>query len=211
MELSRELSAPSIHHLESLHQVTLTVTTTEFRFIEASPVASPVNFTWSANGNVSVSLYSVLNNTFYPVLLHEPVGGSGSGTIGVDGLFQGITLTGSRTFGLDPSFFVGDHALNPWSPFAPDISVSESDAGMWYGGDMLFSSGQPSDVQQHLGCGPSNNFPQEWCDQTDYILTYYYTPLPSVPEPATWATMLLGFGALGAHRRWERRRTRSAA
>lgn len=29
----------------------------------------------------------------------------------------------------------------------------------------------------------------------------------SVPEPATWAMMLIGFGAIGASMRWKRRRT----
>lgn len=34
--------------------------------------------------------------------------------------------------------------------------------------------------------------------QADYTLTYYYGPFgSSVPEPATWAMMLLGFGAIG--------------
>lgn len=37
-----------------------------------------------------------------------------------------------------------------------------------------------------------------------------YTP-PAVPEPATWAMMLLGFGAIGASMRYRRRRTIAVA
>ncbi|EQA98614.1 hypothetical protein L288_20395 [Sphingobium quisquiliarum P25] len=41
----------------------------------------------------------------------------------------------------------------------------------------------------------------------NYTLTYNYTaaPLPAVPEPATWAMMLLGFGMIGFAARQRRR------
>ena len=182
-----------------LHHVTLTVTTTEFRWLEASPAASPVDFTWSVNGNVSVGIYSVLTNAYYPTL-YEPVSTSGSGTIGANGLQLPINVTGSQTFDLDPSFFIGDHALNPGGWYYPDIFISEVDPAMWYGGDITLTSNGPTDLHQVLGCGLDNTSPQEWCDHTDYILTYAYTPVPnrsSVPEPSTWATMLFGFGIIG--------------
>jgi hypothetical protein len=35
--------------------------------------------------------------------------------------------------------------------------------------------------------------------------------IQAVPEPATWALMLVGFGAIGASMRWRRRRTVPAA
>jgi hypothetical protein len=51
------------------------------------------------------------------------------------------------------------------------------------------------------GCGGGDwGFSDAFCGSTSYTLTYNYTPHAvgaAVPEPGTWAMMLLGFGAIG--------------
>ena len=52
---------------------------------------------------------------------------------------------------------------------------------------------------------PTNNV---WRAETLFLT---YTDAPSVPEPATWALMLVGFGGLGVRLRWLRRKQSLAA
>lgn len=59
------------------------------------------------------------------------------------------------------------------------------------------------------GCGGGDwGFSDAYCGRTRYTLTYNYTPHAvgaAVPEPGTWAMMLLGFGAIGFSMRRSRR------
>ena len=61
-----------------------------------------------------------------------------------------------------------------------------------------------------LAVGPSPNGGYSFLP-TGVALTIDFTPLASVPEPATWATMLIGLLGLGAAMRWRRSRQRAAA
>jgi hypothetical protein len=47
-----------------------------------------------------------------------------------------------------------------------------------------------------------------FCSDARLTLTYDYTPSSAVPEPATWAFMIVGFGAVGAAMRSARRKTK---
>jgi hypothetical protein len=85
------------------------------------------------------------------------------------------------------------------------------------GVDALADTGLPgglsSNVVRITEVGPEGNngaFYTPTANQPGYIsgyaVTYHFiSDATSVPEPATWATMLLGFGAVGASMRWRRR------
>jgi hypothetical protein len=50
-----------------------------------------------------------------------------------------------------------------------------------------------------IGCGGT-------CIQQNATYTLIYTYIPAVPEPAAWAMMLVGLGAVGTSIRYRRRR-----
>jgi hypothetical protein len=106
-----------------------------------------------------------------------------SGTRNISGfglIFTDLTATGSATFVLDQSLFssfidTADHCGNfgqtgvcAFSGFTTLAPDSTPTNTFWRGTDAI--------------------------SQATYTLRYVYTP---VPEPASWALMLLGFGAIG--------------
>lgn len=102
-----------------------------------------------------------------------------------------FVATGSTTLELDPALFGGfiDQVNNcgvrsgicvrgPGILGIPDISSENLSFIPWHGGDAFSSA-------------------------ATYTLTYIYTPF-GVPEPTTWAMMLVGFAMIGAGVRYRR-------
>lgn len=109
------------------------------------------------------------------------------------GFFDTDPLRGAGTFDLNPDLFTSGHILlngrDPGFNSEAGDTVFSGPAGMTFqslGGSCYVFDGVPSFEQADDLCG--------W---VSHKLTYDYTPAGAVPEPATWAMMILGFGVIG--------------
>ena len=117
--------------------------------------------------------------------------------------FFGVEALGSGSLSLDPADFLSDRLFfNGYDP-----------AYLGLADDTIFTVGSGYSLFQLAGACPSFDGPrpesEDYCGSTSYTLTYDYTP--AVPEPGTWAMMLLGFAAVGASLRRTRRKVFAAA
>lgn len=137
---------------------------------------------------------------------------TGSGTTVVDlasvdsGIafgFLGIEAIGSGSLLLDPADFLSGRLF--FNGFDPGY--------LGLANDTEFTLGSGVGLVQLAGACPDFNGPrpesEDYCGNTSYTLTYDYTP--AVPEPGTWAMMLLGFAAVGLSLRRARRQEPVAA
>lgn len=114
---------------------------------------------------------------------------------GVPGVFNGPGVAGNNGLGVGP-IFVGD--LNFYTGPAGGGFGVNNPADMDFGlfsleGDQLFSGTIENPTFTPGTYTFTNDF---YYGAVNATLTI--TALPGVPEPATWAMMLLGFGAIGA-------------
>jgi hypothetical protein len=183
--------------LGSLNKVTLSTSVYKSRvWIARLDNAVGQNFAidWTVAGKwtmaapgTTVAIDLVGAGTSDVTLVQGPVAGSAYG------FFATGPLNGTGTFDLDPTLFTTGHILlNGRDPGfqsnAGDTSFA-GPAGMTFqnlGGSCYVFNGAPTSEQADDLCG--------WVSHT---LTYDYTPANAVPEPATWLTMILGFGAIG--------------
>lgn len=119
-----------------------------------------------------------------------------NGIIGGNGLF---TASGSGTFLIDPSVF--------------GTFIAPANCGALIG---LCVTGAPNGGSDYL-TGIFHNVVNANVSVTDaairanFSLTYTYSPFNAVPEPASWAMMLVGFGAIGFQARRNKFATPSTA
>lgn len=157
---------------------------------------------WSINGLYTLWGWSTSGASFLLPDTNIPITGSGSATVQLDtiitplGEVSGWFTTfaaGSASFSLNPADFVYDILQGQ-----PRIIVTGNDTGYYNSGtDTTFTIAGAHRLIQ-LG-GECNGYQtgDDFCGGVGYRLTYDYTPAGSVPEPATWAMMLLGFGLVG--------------
>lgn len=171
--------------LGTLNGVTLQVDVNDYREIDVLPGDnSPIDLSWVVNG---VRLVGTPGGQF-----EVPLYGAGSAagvTVG------GITfrVTGTATASLDPAgFLVGNYFRDNL------ISIGSFDRAFYTNEDIVVTTDHPERIMLH-----DTNCPglDEFCNRVNYRLSYDYTPFPSLPEPSTWATMLVGFGAIGLQMR----------
>lgn len=187
--------------LGTLNKVTLDVSVTKFRswLLRApSGTTSPVALDWSVNGN-----WQLLGNGLAAPLL-IPIVGSGSSTVplspaaGVDVGYFEVSGSGTGSATLDTSYFIGSQRvyLNGFdlgftTPPPGDTTITGVPAG-----------GAVTHLSRSCQLGFSGTpmpADDDFCGSVRYTLTYDYTPVgAAVPEPATWAMMVLGFGLAGA-------------
>lgn len=194
--------------LGTLDRVTLSTTVNKSRTWLArldGAVGQTFAIDWTVAGKWSMSapgttvvIDLVGAGTSEVTLAPGPVAGSGYGYLATG------PLNGTGTFALDPTLFTtGRIFLNGRDPgFQSNAGDTRfaGPAGMTFQnvpGSCYVSGGRPTFEQADDLCG--------W---VSHRLTYDYTPAGAVPEPATWLTMILGFGAIGYALR--RRRTRHA-
>jgi len=117
--------------------------------------------------------YGTVNGTTYAV----PISGSVHDTYGGGFGFVVLTYSGLGTFQIDPSLFNTFVGV----PGVDKILVSNN-----------VLAGTPPSVSGV----PAGSFwkPDEYQTTMSYKLTYFYS---AVPEPSTWAMMLIGFAGIG--------------
>lgn len=121
-----------------------------------------------------------------------------------------VTFTGSALFELDAAMFIRALSGDPFDRVYYDLhfsnfyAVGPDDADIF---GPIQVGGGPSQLVLYQGCGDGQGETfEEYCGGTGITLTYNYTPFSAgaVPEPGTWAMMLLGFGAIGFQMRRRR-------
>lgn len=110
------------------------------------------------------------------------------------------TFAGSASFSLDPSLFSSSLGFPDnrfyYNGFFLGFYDGGPDSANYYG-PIQVAGGPSTLVLLSEGCGGYNSGFEDSCGSTNLTLTYNYTPFSAVPEPSTWAMMLLGFGAVG--------------
>lgn len=190
--------------LGQLNSVTLTVNVfnryRDWALDVASDVPTSRQVGWSINGLYGVNTLG-LPTTFFSIT------GAGTSNVALNDLFDGraygtftISASGAATFSLDPSLFLYDGSGTR------RFGISGFDTGFFQAGanDTTFTIAGPHRLQKIGGCF---RLPlgEDSCGSVGYSLTYDYTPVGAIPEPGTWAMMLIGFGAIGAAMRRAKR------
>lgn len=189
------------YSLGSLDQVTLTIAGTENRsgfVINDWPDGAPetMNLSWAIDGisNFTLYLWPVSQGSVPLASFAIPIAGAGQDVISdEDRLFE-MWASGEGTFAIDPSVIpqLGSSGFFDW-----DLALSFFGPGFYDGSDVTFSSVSPLEPISLGGTCFDGNFQgEELCNFFTYTISYFYTP-QAVPEPTTWAMMLLGFGAVG--------------
>jgi hypothetical protein len=185
-----------------LDSVTLDITSSENRL--AGIFGGPLGVTEDTPVSWEIVGFSQFDFIVDNAVLGEafvPISGSGSSIVTPENRLFNLTTFGTETFDIDPEFIPADNM------FGPDLRIRFIGPGFYDYSDTIFSVPQAIGVQGCFGRFGT----EEECTVSDYRLTYEYTPAPSqppgaVPEPATWAMMLLGFAAIGGAMRSAKRK-----
>jgi hypothetical protein len=113
---------------------------------------------------------------------------------GITGTFNGSTITG-----LAPGLFGANNLFYSSGPFFVD------------GNGLGFTTASGVSANLFITNGTSYRVNTQGAGLLTGLVTASATPLvAAVPEPATWAMMLVGFGMIGAAVRYRRRNTKVA-
>ena len=153
---------------------------------------------YSVNGIYRVSGLGVGANTFFALTGHGSV--DVALTERTSDTFYGDFATSldtlSATYFLDPSLFYRSSQFDT-------VFYDGFDTGFYSSSDTTLSTQAPSRFVQVSGaCGFSPGRGEDFCGSANFKLTYIYA---AVPEPSTWAMMLVGFGAIGFSTRARRK------
>lgn len=188
-------------------QIDASARTSFYPYFPGYPLGSPQVQTGTAQFAYTGPFTVTVAGTNYTVVVTGAESYSFTGQLGDVLRGEQFVSTGAGTFVLDPSLFgafvdqsnlcnptfyesFGVCATGPAVP-GPGINQVLVSADNLAFGTPDFEGGTPA------------------YDYATYTLTYTYTPLgEAVPEPATWALMLLGFGAIGLAMRRDVRRAK---
>lgn len=180
--------------LGTLEAVRLDITPDFFRWFQiiVPGRADTVSVSWDA-GHEQFCSYGACTNLIASgstnldlTYSDDLFGGSSYAYISVS--FSGSTISAA----LDPADFVNPPFINSRmflthaGPGLGDYDQSLSDIFH------IDGEGYARNATGSFGCISSI----DGCDYSDFLLTYIYAP-GGVPEPATWAMMVMGFGAMG--------------
>jgi hypothetical protein len=195
--------------LGTLLSVTLDASGTGIRtiFVPASP--SSVDVSWSLDSYQTITIDQLIGPPLpnpSPGQLYMPLTASGSATIQPPGpSYIQFMATGSATFQLNPAWFVQAVRQSTY-----DLYIDFGDNSLHDPTSIVINTNPQVAAVDGQSCYGAPNL-QAICDQMGYTLTYTYAPVGSaLPEPSTWATMLLGFGVIGGAMR-KRTRLRASA
>lgn len=110
----------------------------------------------------------------------------GSFAAGTELVFR-LDVPRSDFFGPAASYYTGPSGRNPDRTAHAAVSMANG--------------------RTYVGFEDLNAFRSD-CDYNDLVFSFTNTATAAVPEPATWAAMLLGFGLVGAGMRSRRRSTK---
>lgn len=181
--------------LGRLDAVSLAISGTEARLFGASypeGATDPITIDWTVDGFANFELRSRVTGDFEQFAV--PISGTGQ-VIVTEGWSWEMHPTGSGVFSIDPAFIPNDG-----DAVGPEMRVGFLGPGFYDWSDTDFVTSAPIQINLGTGGNCSSGFGQERCNLFSFSLTYTYTPtaeLNAVPEPSTWAMMLLGFGAIG--------------
>jgi hypothetical protein len=157
-------------------------------------------------GHVGPNQYSGITTIFHEVDEILGVGGAGSSlgrsapAMGQEDLYRYDWFTGLPSYTTDPnaiSYFSIDGGYHYWQFFNQDPNGDYAD---WAG----YSYCDPEFVQDSFGC-PGNQAVFLNLNAPEVVALQAIGYNLAVPEPATWAMLLLGFGVIGAGLRRGRR------
>jgi hypothetical protein len=189
--------------LGTLNSVTLSVAATTLRlgFVD-TPAGSPPNTVAYSIDSYFRLISARAGSGAFPLentSIQVSTRGSGS-VVQNNGVFD-MSASGTGTFDLSPSLFTDV------APFT--LSISDPGRSLASESGVTFSSSVPATVFQILGdCRSGSSSVQ--CGFGSATLTYDFTSatVGAVPEPTTWAMMLIGFGVVGSAMRSDRRKSK---
>ncbi|WP_277978683.1 PEPxxWA-CTERM sorting domain-containing protein [Sphingomonas phyllosphaerae] len=190
--------------LGTLNKVTLDVSVLKYRvWILTAPSGSLTGSTASVGWTVNSS-WGLGGSNFGTPGLSVAITGAGSSDVTFRsgpssdfGYFQ-VSASGAGSTTFDPASFVSDRRVY-FNGF--DNGFYGDPAGTAFTNLPVNVRPIPASGACRLGSdGPLPPFnDDDMCGTVRYTLTYDYTPFgAAVPEPATWAMMVLGFGLAGA-------------
>lgn len=161
--------------------------TTYRQWFISTPSGSPPNrLDWSVDSSANIIAFNLASADNFPLIV--PIKGSGS-IIRNEGVFD-VVATGRKTFDLAPAAFngVSSFALAHIDPGLSDTRLSGT----------AITSLIPATLLQTEGACLGGLQGSDLCGFGSVRLTFTFSPFASaVPEPATWAMMLIGFAAIG--------------
>ncbi|MBB3346711.1 MULTISPECIES: PEPxxWA-CTERM sorting domain-containing protein [unclassified Sphingomonas] len=190
--------------LGTLNKVTLDVSVLKYRvWILTAPSGSLTGSTAAVDWTVNSS-WGLGSSNFGTPGLSVAITGAGSSDVTFRsgpssdfGFFQ-VSASGAGSTTFDPASFVNDRRVY-FNGF--DNGFYGDPAGTAFTNLPVNVRPIPASGACRLGSdGPLPPFnDDDMCGTVRYTLTYDYTPVgAAVPEPATWAMMVLGFGLAGA-------------
>lgn len=201
IQTTYDVASLPLNYFESsigtLDRVTLSIDVTKYRTWH---VDSPIGVTndtisYAINGRYEVRVLD--QRPVFPLFGSGTQTGNFGGscpTTGFGSCNLRLTARAVGTVDLNPSRFTGVN-----NPSFGGIFIDGQDTGYSNpASDTVISAANGSTLTP-LG-GVCGQFPEieDYCGSGPFTLTYFFTPVAaSVPEPATWAMLLVGFGAVG--------------
>lgn len=157
--------------------------------------------TFDVSGNAGANVFISLNqgSVEFPTLTSYDVGG-----------FVNFTIGGIGTYSLaldQQNFPARGQPTAVYSSGTTSFSLPSSTFAAFSAGGTrtLIASGGVQVSANAVGGDPFSVILGDTSQAVSLTITYDYTPTEAVPEPATWAMMIAGFGMIGAATRRSRR------
>lgn len=185
-----------------LQSATLSVTAYKERTFDvfAGSNVQSLEVKWLIEGSYRTDLPPELSSGGSRTLV-MPLGGAGSTSIAMypwgpnsERSYGRLNaaIFGSMSYELDLNGLTGS-GFNPGS-----FQIYGFDTGYSSGGDATVTGQGLTSFRQLPGtCGLGGLTGEDFCGNVIWRVTYNYIAYPGVPEPTTWAMLILGFGMVG--------------
>jgi hypothetical protein len=165
------------------------------------------------------TIWNTTQDSFYTLFIQQPYANALNGT---NPTINDPTAVGGNDFLISGDGFPSGSITNSDVNYTITLGFADGAtiSGMYNSVTGLFTAGSASTVgdttYQVTGFGwnrsPNSDIvspfsPTKGGDTSDYTGLFSFDATAAVPEPATWAMMLLGFGMIGGAARYRRRST----